>query len=177
LEYLFFLESFLVTRYWFFFNSSYFAVDGLLVCLGLLFPFFPGSQVVGFSFLFIIVGCLVAVIFNSGFNLFKNLVFWRSNKSLFAAGSGSFWHRLYALFNCHKVRLLVVDGLFYVPMQAMWGRLVFSGSRKQKTLMCAELQAGLLCDTFVWASCPITLIPYISMGVFLSLNFILPFTL
>ena len=148
-----------------------------LVCLGLLFPFVPGFEVVGFVFFVFTVGAFLCVFVEGSCNLIRNFVSWRRDGFLFSY-SVPWYIRLQVVFDYCMVKLSLVDGLFYLPMQNFEGRFDF---RKSDVAVTDKINAlNTWCcdgDAKVWAYDVPALIPYFTLGFLFTFFVFLAFAL
>jgi hypothetical protein len=148
-----------------------------LICLGLLFPFVPGFEVVGFVFFVFVVGAFVCMFVECLHNFICNFVSWRRDGFLFSY-SVPWYVRFYVVFNYCKVKLSLVDGLFYLPMQSAEGKFDF---RKSDTAVADKIGAlNAWChdgEAMVWVYATPALIPYFALGFVLTFFAILAFAL
>jgi Flp pilus assembly protein protease CpaA len=148
-----------------------------LVCLGLLFPFVPGFEVVGFVFFVFTVGAFLCVFVEGSCNLIRNFVSWRRDGFLFSYPTP--WYiRLRVVFDCCKVKLSYVDGLFYLPMQNVDGSFNFKKSDLIVTLKINRLKERFPNeDTKIWVYDAPALIPYFTLGFLFTFFVFLAFAL
>jgi Flp pilus assembly protein protease CpaA len=137
-----------------------------LICLGLMFPFFPLSVLGGFVGLVLLVGVLLGFGCNVSLMLFWNVVDKLRGWPWFDDfGDASLFKKLCVLFCATRVRVERLDGLFWSPCENGAGGFFVFGVRHDVAGAVERLRNVVGAKSYVWAVRSLPLVWY----MFLSL--------